>query len=213
MLPGLFTFTGEPWFPREPSPSRSDFRQAKPAFITVFFKTWWCICCTLFLVSLILYNTFTKKEEEFLPLQKGKVTMYTCGPTVYGRPHIGNYSSFLLADLLRRWLETGHNYAVTHVKNITDVGHLLRDRDHGEDKVERQAKEEKGTKSVTSDDVLGIARKYEKQYREDEKKLNFIEPEHRPRATETIQEMIAMIELLFERDHAYETDDRLYFFL
>ena len=137
--------------------------------------------------------------------------MYTCGPTVYGRPHIGNYSSFLLADLLRRWLETGHNYAVTHVKNITDVGHLLRDRDHGEDKVERQAKEEKGTKSVTSDDVLGIARKYEKQYREDEKKLNFIEPEHRPRATETIQEMIAMIELLFERDHAYETDDGVYF--
>ena len=83
--------------------------------------------------TLRLYNTLAKREEDFVPLDsKGKVvTMYTCGPTVYGRPHIGNYASFLMADLLRRWLEVGHHYEVRHVKNITDVGHLLHDADKG----------------------------------------------------------------------------------
>ena len=95
------------------------------------------------LMSLRLYNTLTKQEEEFSPLRKGKVTMYTCGPTVYGRPHIGNYASFLMADLLRRWLEAGHGYSVTHVKNITDVGHLLHDADHGDDKIQKEAEKEK----------------------------------------------------------------------
>ncbi|MCK5015803.1 MAG: cysteine--tRNA ligase, partial [Candidatus Peribacteraceae bacterium] len=79
-------------------------------------------------------NTLTNKEEEFYPIKEGEVSMYTCGPTVYGRPHIGNYSSFLMADLLRRWLEVS-GYRVTHVKNITDVGHLVADADEGEDKV------------------------------------------------------------------------------
>lgn len=155
-------------------------------------------------MSLHLYNTFTKKEEEFTTLQEGRVTMYTCGPTVYGRPHIGNYSSFLMADLLRRWFEAGHGYTVTHVKNITDVGHLRSDADHGDDKVEREAKKEQVH-------PLDIAKRYTKQYLEDEKKLRFIEPEYRPRATETIPEMIAMIEVLFDRGHAYETDDGVYF--
>ena len=132
--------------------------------------------------------------------------MYTCGPTVYGRPHIGNYSSFLLGDLLRRWLEVS-GYKVTHVKNITDVGHLAGDAvadAEGADKIERQAKEEKV-------DPLEIAKKYAAQYLEDEKALNFIEPEHRPLATETIPEMIKMTETLIERGHAYETEDGVYF--
>ena len=132
--------------------------------------------------------------------------MYTCGPTVYGRPHIGNYSSFLLADLLRRWLEVS-GYAVTHVKNITDVGHLAGDNiadAEGDDKIERQSREE-------NTDPLSIARKYAEQYIEDETALNFREPEHRPLATETIPEMLSMIATLVDRGHAYETDDGVYF--
>ncbi|MDD5026579.1 MAG: cysteine--tRNA ligase [Candidatus Peribacteraceae bacterium] len=150
-----------------------------------------------------LYNTFTKREEEFHPMKEGEVTMYTCGPTVYGRPHIGNYSSFLMADLLRRWLEVS-GYKVKHVKNITDVGHLVADRDEGEDKVEKQAKAE-------AVDPLTIARKYEEQYREDELSLGIREPFARPRATETIPEMIAIITALLTKGFAYETEDGIYF--
>ena len=135
--------------------------------------------------------------------------MYTCGPTVYGRPHIGNYSSFLMADLLRRWLEVGHRYKVTHVKNITDVGHLVADADTGEDKIEKQAREEHG--AVTHESVIAIARKYEAQYLEDEKALNLREPEHRPRATEYIEQMKQMIDMLLTSGHAYVLDDGIYF--
>ncbi len=154
-------------------------------------------------MSLVLYNTYSKREEPFVTREPRKVTMYTCGPTVYGRPHIGNYSSFLMADLLRRWLEAS-GYAVKHVKNITDVGHLVADQEEGEDKIERQAKAEKT-------DPLAIARKYTEQYLDDEKALNMLEPFARPRATETIAEMIAMIEALVKDGHAYETADGVYF--
>ncbi len=155
-------------------------------------------------MSLRLYNTFSKREEEFKPLQAGVVTMYTCGPTVYGRPHIGNYSSFLMADLLRRWLEAGHGFTVRHAKNITDVGHLLADLDDGEDKVEKQARTEKT-------DPLAIAKRYTEQYLEDEKALNILEPEDRPRATEYVKEMLEIIKKLLESGNAYETNDGIYF--
>ncbi|MBP7114387.1 MAG: class I tRNA ligase family protein, partial [Candidatus Peribacteraceae bacterium] len=154
-------------------------------------------------MPLHLYNTYDKREQEFVPLRKGKATMYTCGPTVYGRPHIGNYSSFLMADLLRRWLEVS-GYTVTHVKNITDVGHLVADQDEGEDKVQREAEKEKV-------DPLTIARKYTEMYLEDEKALNMVEPEHRPRATEYVQQMIDITKLLVEKGNAYETEDGVYF--
>lgn len=154
-------------------------------------------------MPLTLYNTFSNKDEEFSPIEEGKVRLYTCGPTVYGRPHIGNYSSFLMADLLRRWLEVS-GYAVTHVKNITDVGHLVADADEGEDKIEKQAKQEKA-------DPLAIARKYTEQYLADEKALNMLEPQYRPKATDTIAEMIAIIETLVAGGHAYETKDGVYF--
>jgi cysteinyl-tRNA synthetase len=154
-------------------------------------------------MSLTLYNTFSKREEEFVPLRKGKVSMYTCGPTVYGRPHIGNYSSFLMADLLRRWLEVS-GYTVTHVKNITDVGHLVADQDDGEDKVEKEAQKEKV-------DPLTIARRYTDMYLDDEHALNMLEPKHRPRATEYVKQMIAITKILIEKGHAYETEDGVYF--
>ena len=137
--------------------------------------------------------------------------MYTCGPTVYGRPHIGNYSSLLLADLLRRWLEVGHGLNVIQVKNITDVGHLVADGDEGEDKVEKQAQKEFG--EVTHESVIGIARKYEEQYKEDEKVLNMspLDEKQQPRATEYIEEMKKMINALLDKGIAYPTDDGIYF--
>ncbi len=153
--------------------------------------------------TLRLYNSLTKQEEEFIPLNGKDVSMYTCGPTVYGRPHIGNYSAFLMADLLRRWLEV-RGYTVHHVKNITDVGHLVADAESGEDKIEKQAREEKV-------DPLAIARHYTELYLEDEKTLNILEPEQRPRATETIPEMIEMVKMLIKNSHAYETEDGVYF--
>ncbi len=159
-------------------------------------------------MGLRLYNTLTKQEEDLKPRKGSAITMYTCGPTVYGRPHIGNYSSFLMADLLRRWLEV-NDYKVKHVKNITDVGHLVADRDQGEDKVEKQAREESG--EVTHESVLAIARKYEEQYLEDERALNMLEPAHRPRATEFIDQMKSMIDALLKSEHAYVTEDGIYF--
>ncbi len=167
-------------------------------------------------MPLRLYNTFTKKEEDVSPADPKAVTMYTCGPTVYGRPHIGNYSSFLMADLLVRWMTAGHGWKVKQVKNITDVGHLVADADTGEDKVEtaakKIAKEKRGPDAtVTMDDVLGVALMYTEQYLEDEKALNMIEPFARPKATESIPEMIEIIKVLVKNGHAYEAEDGVYF--
>lgn len=160
-------------------------------------------------MDLRLYNTLTKQEEVFQPTDPKRVTMYTCGPTVYGRPHIGNYSSFLMADLLRRWLEAGHGLHVVYAKNITDVGHLARDRDEGEDKIEQQAREEHG--SVSHESVIAIARKYEEQYLEDEYLLNIRDPDYRPRASEYVEQMKEMIEELLSKGIAYVTADGMYF--
>jgi len=164
-------------------------------------------------VPLKLYNTFSKGEEEFVPLEKGKVRMYTCGPTVYGRPHIGNYSSFLMADLLRRWLEVS-GYEVTHVKNITDVGHLLHDADQGDDKIQREAEKSKGgggAARVTWEDVMAVVEKHTNEFLEDEKALNILDPWKRPRASEFVAEQLAMIKTMLQSGHAYETDDGIYF--
>lgn len=155
-------------------------------------------------MPLRLYNTLTKREEDFVPLAAPRVTMYTCGPTVYGRPHIGNYAAFLMADLLRRWLEAGHNYDVVHVKNITDVGHLLHDADTGDDKIQREAERAKVH-------PLEIAKRYTDEYLEDERALNFLEPAHRPRATEYVEQMKEMTQALLASGHAYVTDDGIYF--
>ena len=92
-------------------------------------------------MALRIYNTLTKKKEDFEPLEAGKVRMYNCGPTVYNRQHIGNFRAFLFADVLRRWLEYS-GLEVLQVMNITDVGHLTDDGDmEGEDKIEAQARE------------------------------------------------------------------------
>lgn len=153
-----------------------------------------------------LYNTLTNTEQEFHKQPGEEVLVYTCGPTVYGRAHIGNLSSFLLADLAVRLLEH-QGYKVKHAKNITDVGHLVADDSadaSGEDKIEKQARAEQI-------DPLQIAEKYTEQYLADERVLNFREPEHRPRATVHVPHMITLTKELLNKGIAYETDDGIYF--
>lgn len=151
-----------------------------------------------------IYNTLTRKKEEFKPLNPPVVTMYNCGPTVYNYAHIGNLSAYLMADLIRRVLEY-FGYDVKHVKNITDVGHMTNDdEDAGEDKMEKAAREKKK-------DPYEIARYYEEEFLKDEKKLRIKPAHHFPRATEHVKEMIVMIEKMIQDEVAYVTEDGVYF--
>lgn len=157
-------------------------------------------------MPLKVYNTLTRRKELFEPLVPGKVRMYNCGPTVYSYAHIGNFASFLLADLLRRHLEYS-GYEVTQVMNITDVGHLTVDHvgdAQGEDKLEKAAREQKK-------DPWEIARFYEEAFHADRRLLNFLDAQHFPRATDHVPEMITLIEELIAAGLAYEADGQVYF--
>ncbi len=154
-------------------------------------------------MSLKFYNSYSNKLEEFKPVTSGKATMYNCGPTVYSFAHIGNFRSYIFADLIRRYLEF-KGIDVTQVVNITDVGHLTDDGDEGEDRMEVKAKKEKKH-------PLEIAKEYTDQFIEDWQTLNMREPEFRPKATETIPEIIEMTKLLLEKGYAYESQGNIYF--
>ncbi len=149
------------------------------------------------------YNTRTRTKEVFRPLKNGEVGIYTCGPTVYGPMHIGNVRSQLFADLLRRFL-VSEGFAVTHVINITDVGHLVSDADEGEDKMEVAAKRE----GETAEEIAG---RYTELWRSDRRAVNCIEPEHNPKATEHIAEQIELGVKLEEGGYLYRIDDGVYF--
>lgn len=153
-----------------------------------------------------VYNTLTKQKEEFVPLHAGKVGMYVCGPTVYDYIHIGNIRAYTFADTLRRVLED-IGYEVRMIKNITDVGHLTADDiaqgDSGEDKVAKKAAKEHKTPEE-------IARFYEEYALQTEKSIN-IEPAHYfPRATAHVKQMIALIEELITKGHAYEKNGNVF---
>jgi cysteinyl-tRNA synthetase len=150
-----------------------------------------------------LYNTLTRTVEDFIPLQKGIVTFYHCGPTVYWVQHIGNLRGMTMGDLLVRTLRY-LGYEVQHVRNYTDVGHLTSDADSGEDKMEKGARRE----GLTPDQ---IAMKYIVQFEADTKALNLSEPQHKPRATMYVPDMIAMTGKLLADGYAYETDLAVYF--
>jgi cysteinyl-tRNA synthetase len=152
-----------------------------------------------------LYNTLTKRVEPFEPRQAGHVGMYTCGPTVYREVHLGNLRSYLLADWLRRVLATIERYDVTHVKNITDVGHMRQDLlDRGEDKVIAAALSEGKT-------AQQIAERYASLFRRDEDRLNILPAHVFPKATEHVDEMIQLTERLVRSGHAYVVDGTAYF--
>lgn len=149
------------------------------------------------MADIFLTNTFTRKKEKFVPVQKGKVGIYSCGPTVYRDIHIGNLCTYLAADILKRvFLYNG--YKVQHIKNITDVGHMRIDAQGGEafDPVITEAlKKGKTTQQ--------IAQEYTKQFLEDERKLNILPADTFPKATDHIKEMIELIQELIDKDYAY----------
>ncbi len=150
-----------------------------------------------------LYNTFSNKIEVFEPIEAGKVGIYSCGPTVYSHPHIGNYRAFLMGDLLKRFFEF-EGFKVMHVMNITDVGHLLDDADEGADKLEEEARKQKK-------DPLEIAKIYIDSFMKSNDLLNMKPADHYPAATEHIPEMIAMVETLIEKGYAYVVGNNVYY--
>ena len=150
-----------------------------------------------------LYNTLTKKVEDFIPNEAGKVKMYTCGPTVYHFAHIGNLRTYIMEDVLERFLRFA-GYDVTRVMNITDVGHLSSDGDTGEDKMLKGAKREKKT-------VLEIAEFYKEAFFNDCKKLNIKYPDIVEPATHCIDDFIRVIESLMEKGYAYLAVGNVYF--
>ena len=152
---------------------------------------------------MLLYNSLTKTRDEFVPNEPGKVSMYTCGPTVYHFAHIGNLRTYIMEDILDRYLRYA-GYEVTRVMNITDVGHLTSDADTGEDKMLKGAKREKKT-------VMEIAQFYTEKFFEDCKALNIRRPDVVEPATSCIDEFIRVIESLLEKGFAYEAGGNIYF--
>ena len=150
-----------------------------------------------------LYNTLTRKKEEFIPLKKGTVKMYSCGPTVYNYAHIGNMRAYIFMDTLRKVLKY-NGYKVKHVMNITDVGHLVSDADEGEDKMAKTAR-------IENRSVYEIAKEYTDAFMKDIKALNIDTPEHIAKATEHIREMEMYVNDIVKNGYAYETSKGVYF--
>lgn len=150
-----------------------------------------------------LFNTMSRRLEDFKEITPGKVRMYCCGPTVYNYAHIGNLRTFIFEDVLHRTLEHA-GYDVMHVMNITDVGHLTGDGDDGEDKMSKRAKE-------TGRSVWDIAKFYTDAFFTDEKNLNIIRPSVVCKATDHIQDMIKLIQKLEENGHTYISGGNVYF--
>ena len=152
---------------------------------------------------MILYNSLSHKREEFVPNVPGKVSMYTCGPTVYHFAHIGNLRTYIMEDVLEKYLRYA-GYDVTRVMNITDVGHLTSDADEGEDKMLKGAKREHKT-------VMEIAQYYTDAFFADCKKLNIRTPDIVQPATGCIKEFIDLVQALLDKDYAYEAGGNIYF--
>lgn len=150
-----------------------------------------------------LYNTLTRKKDLFVPIKKGKVGMYACGPTVYFYPHLGNMRTYIFEDILKR-VFIYNGYKVNHVMNITDVGHLTSDKDTGDDKIEKEAKKEGKT-------AWQIAEFYTKSFFDDEKYLNILKPDIVCKATDNIKEQIELIKTLEKKGFTYKTSDGIYF--
>ncbi len=152
---------------------------------------------------MILYNTLGQKKTEFIPHNKNKVNMYTCGPTVYHYAHIGNLRTYIMEDVLEKYLRYS-GYDVTRVMNITDVGHLTSDADTGDDKMLEGAKREHKS-------VMEIAKFYTDAFFEDCKKLNIKTPDVVEPATNCIDDFINMVSVLMDKGYAYFSGGNVYF--
>jgi len=153
--------------------------------------------------SLHLYNTLSRRKEEFIPLSPPRVGLYVCGPTVYGDAHLGHARPAVTFDLLNRFL-THIGYSVRFVRNITDVGHLENDADEGEDKIAKKARLEQL-------EPMEIAQYYTDRYHVNMLQLNTWNPQIEPRATGHIIEQIQMIESILKNGFAYEVNGSVYF--
>lgn len=154
-------------------------------------------------MSIKLYNSLTKQEEEFKPIKKKEVGLYTCGPTVYDYPHIGNLMAYIIWDLLKKVLRH-EGYKVTHIMNLTDVGHLTSDADEGEDKLVKASRE-------TGQNAWQIADFFIKVFRNNLYSLNIEEPTKFLRATDTIKQQIEFASALDKKGYLYKTEDGMYF--
>jgi cysteinyl-tRNA synthetase len=153
--------------------------------------------------KILLFNTLGREKQEFIPINDGKVGMYCCGPTVYNFAHIGNLRSYFFEDILKRVL-LYNGYEVTHIVNITDVGHLVSDDDEGEDKMEKGSKRE-------GKSVWEIAEFYADAFIKDITDLNILLPTNWCKATDYIKEQISLIECLEKKGYTYKTSDGIYF--
>lgn len=153
--------------------------------------------------KLNLYNTLTRKKEEFEPLHAPFVGMYVCGPTVYGEPHLGHARSAVTFDVLYRYLKH-QGYKVRYVRNITDVGHLENDADEGEDKIQKKAK-------LEHLEPMEVVQHYTNIYHQEMDKLNMLQPDIEPRASGHIIEQVQMIQEILDNGYAYEVNGSVYF--
>lgn len=154
-------------------------------------------------MTLRLFDTYKRSLREFEPLSPPEVGLYACGPTVYDYAHIGNLRTYIFEDLLRRVLEI-NGYKVKHVVNITDVGHLTSDADTGEDRMEKGSRR-------TGKTAWEIAEIYTKEFKEDMRRLNIMEPHIWCRATDHIQEQIDLVKCIEAKGFTYRTSDGIYF--
>ncbi|MDD5569511.1 MAG: cysteine--tRNA ligase, partial [Candidatus Pacebacteria bacterium] len=150
-----------------------------------------------------IYNTLTRKIEDFKPINDNKAGIYTCGPTVYWYAHAGNLRTYVFEDILKRVLRYD-GYEVKHVMNITDVGHLTSDSDEGEDKLEKGARREHKT-------VWEVAQFYTDAFKKDMGLLNIEEPDVWVKATDTIPQQLEFIKVLEQKGFTYTIDDGVYF--
>ena len=153
--------------------------------------------------KLKLYNTLSRKVETFTPFNAGEVKIYTCGPTVYSQPHIGNFAAYIYWDLLIRTLRA-QGYSVKRVLNLTDVGHLTSDADDGEDKLEKGAR-------LTGKTVWEVAEFYIDKFLADYSALDLTPPDLLARATDYIPEDIELVDILTAKGYTYETRDGIYY--
>jgi len=154
-------------------------------------------------MGLAVYNSLTRRKQEFKPLEEGRVGIYVCGPTVYGHAHLGHAKSYVSFDIIVRYLRYLGN-SVTYVQNITDVGHLTDDADEGEDKIAKAARKEKKH-------PMALAEYYTHSFFEDMDKLNCVRPDISPRASGHITEQIDLVVTLLEKGYAYEVNGSVYF--
>ncbi len=154
-------------------------------------------------MALTIYNTLTRRKEDFIPLEDKRVTMYVCGPTVYGHSHIGHAKSYVSFDIVNRYLRY-LGYQVLYVQNITDVGHLTDDADEGEDKIAKQSRKDRVH-------PMQVVETYTRSYFEDMDALNILRPDISPRATAHIIEQIEMVKELIAKGIAYVVNGSVYF--